>query len=102
VEGLATRRRESGLAVEVGQTALGGDYVLVPLASISVAQLLPVKALFHTLSQLPKLVEGGSVRIGHFAAVSLGGDFHRVILLFRFWGNVKSEQRGRGAAPGPE
>ena len=37
-----------------------------------------------TLGQLPKLVKGSSVLVGHFAAVSLDGNFHRVILLFRF------------------
>ena len=68
----------------VGQKTLGGDYVLVTFASVPMPPLLAVKAPFGTLGQLPKLVKGGGVLIGHFAAVSLDGDLHRVILLFRF------------------
>ena len=68
----------------VGQNALGGNYVLVTLAPVPVPPLLPVKAPFGALGQLPELVQGGGVLIGQLAAVSLDGDLHRVVLLFRF------------------
>ena len=68
----------------VGQTALGGNYVLVTLVSVPVPPLLPVKAPFGALGQLPKFLKGGGVLIGHLAAVSLDGDLHLVVLLFRF------------------
>ena len=68
----------------VRQNALDSNYVLVTLAPVPVPPLFPVKAPFGALGQLPKLVKGGGVLIGHFAAVSLDGNLHRVILLFRF------------------
>ena len=79
----------------VGQNAMGGDYVLVTLASVPAPPLFPVKAPLGTLGQLPELVKGGGVLIGHFAAVSLDGNFHRVILLFRF-GEVRNLNRKGG------
>jgi hypothetical protein len=49
-----------------------------------VPPLFPVKAPLGAFGQLPELVNGGSVLIGQFAAVSFDGDFHLVVLLFRF------------------
>jgi hypothetical protein len=57
--------------------------------------LFPVKAPLGTLDQFPKFLKGGGVLIGHFAAVSLDGNFHRVILLFRF-GEVRNLNRTGG------
>ena len=68
----------------VGQNTLGGDYVLVTFAPIPVPPLLPVKAPLGALGQFPKLVKGGGVLIGHFATISLDGNLHLVVLLFRF------------------
>ncbi len=68
----------------VGQNALGGNYVLVTLAPVPMPPLLPVKAPLGALGQLPKLVESGGILIGQLAAVSLDGDLHLVVLLFRF------------------
>ena len=68
----------------VGQNALGGNYVLVTLAPVPVPPLFPVKAPLSALGQLPELIQGSSVLIGQLAAISLDGDLHRVVLLFRF------------------
>ena len=43
----------------------------------------------------PKLVKGGGVLIGHLAAISLDGDFHLIILLFRF-GEMRNLNRRGG------
>ena len=68
----------------VGQNALGGNYVLVTLAPVPMPPLFPVKAPLGALDQFPKFLKGGGVLIGHLAAVSLDGDLHLVVLLFRF------------------
>ena len=68
----------------VGQNTLGGNYVLVTLAPVPVPPLFPVKAPFGAFGQLPELVQGDGILIGQFAAISLDGDLHRVVLLFRF------------------
>jgi hypothetical protein len=49
-----------------------------------VPPLFPVKAPLGALGQLPELVQSGGVLIGQFTAVSLDGDLHLVVLLFRF------------------
>ena len=68
----------------VGQNALGGNYVFVTLAPVPMPPLFPVKAPLGALDQFPKFLKGGGVLIGHLAAVSLDGDLHLVVLLFRF------------------
>ena len=68
----------------VGQNALGGNYVLVTLAPVPMPPLLPVEAPLGAFGQLPELVQGDGILIGQFAAISLDGDLHRVVLLFRF------------------
>ena len=55
--------------------------------------LFPVKAPLGAFGQLPELVNGGSVLIGQFAAVSLDDDLHLVFLLFRFGGKRNLNRR---------
>ena len=74
------------------QMALGGYYVLVTFAPVPVPPLLPFKAPLGALGQLPELVKGCGILIGHFVAVSLDGNLHRVVLLFRF-GEVRNLNR---------
>ena len=57
--------------------------------------LLPLKAPLGALGQLPELVKGGGILIGQLAAISLDGDLHRVILLFRF-GEMQNLNRKGG------